>query len=162
MDHPHDEFHVVRWLEDTNATDTDEIEESDDGGGRSASALAGAILSNIFLFFLIFGMSATVDCRNLKHQLTNKFAICTGVAMQFLIMPVLGYLAVVIFGKADSGHFTESMGITLLVVTASPGGSYSNWWCSLFNAERELLLYILLHMCVAFVFSCSISSHSNS
>jgi len=33
---------------------------------------------------------------------------------------------------------TTSMGITLLIVTASPGGSYSNWWCSLFNADLAL------------------------
>jgi hypothetical protein len=25
-----------------------------------------------------------------------------------------------------------------LVVTSSPGGSYSNWWCSLFNADLAL------------------------
>ena len=116
-----------------NAT-TAEEEPSEDGG-KSGADLAGAILSNLFLFFLIFGLSATVDCRNLRKQLTNKFAICTGVAMQFLIMPVLGYLAVTIFGRDSS--FTEAMGITLLVVTASPGGSFSNWWCSTFNAERE-------------------------
>eukprot|EP00957_Ditylum_brightwellii_P066894 5076933-Ditylum_brightwellii.AAC.1 len=30
------------------------------------------------------------------------------------------------------------MGVTLLIVTASPGGSYSNWWCSLFNADLAL------------------------
>jgi predicted Na+-dependent transporter len=33
---------------------------------------------------------------------------------------------------------TEAMGITLLVVTSSPGGSYSNWWCNLFNADLAL------------------------
>jgi predicted Na+-dependent transporter len=92
-------------------------------------------MSNILLFFLIFGLSATVEVRNLRHQLTNKFAIFTGVAMQFVIMPFLGFCAVVML--KDTG-FTEAMGITLLVVTASPGGSYSNWWCSLFNAELAL------------------------
>ncbi|CAJ1903990.1 unnamed protein product [Cylindrotheca closterium] len=30
------------------------------------------------------------------------------------------------------------IGITLLVVTSSPGGSYSNWWCSMFNADLAL------------------------
>eukprot|EP00541_Cyclophora_tenuis_P011535 CAMPEP_0116551656 /NCGR_PEP_ID=MMETSP0397-20121206/6073_1 /TAXON_ID=216820 /ORGANISM="Cyclophora tenuis, Strain ECT3854" /LENGTH=384 /DNA_ID=CAMNT_0004076561 /DNA_START=15 /DNA_END=1170 /DNA_ORIENTATION=- len=30
------------------------------------------------------------------------------------------------------------MGLTLLVVTTSPGGSYSNWFCALFNAELAL------------------------
>lgn len=110
-----------------------ELDQSDDR--RSAAELISAILSNVFLFFLIFGLSATVDCTNLKRQLSNKFAIATGVAMQFLIMPVLGYLAVTMFHHQG---FTEAMGITLLVVTASPGGSYSNWWCSTFNADLAL------------------------
>lgn len=102
---------------------------------RSMWALASAVLSNVFLFFLIFGLSATVDYRCLQKQLHNKFAIATGVAMQFLFMPVLGYISVFICGKYG---LTEAMGITLLVVTASPGGSYSNWWCSLFNADLAL------------------------
>ena len=29
-------------------------------------------------------------------------------------------------------------GVTLLVLCSSPGGSYSNWWCSLFNADLAL------------------------
>jgi len=94
-----------------------------------------AVMSNILLFFLIFGLSATVRIQDLRHQLTNKFAIFTGVAMQFLIMPFLGFTSVMLF--KNSG-FTEAMGISLLVVTASPGGSYSNWWCSVFNAELAL------------------------
>eukprot|EP00934_Nitzschia_sp_Nitz4_P008099 Nitzschia sp. Nitz4//scaffold137_size62074//17493//19010//NITZ4_006410-RA/size62074-processed-gene-0.82-mRNA-1//-1//CDS//3329535685//8089//frame0 len=97
--------------------------------------LLSAFVSNILLFLLIFGLSATVRLQDLKHQLTNKFAICTGVAMQFLIMPFLGFSAVVMF---NGSGFTQAMGISLLVVTASPGGSYSNWWCSLFNAELAL------------------------
>ena len=32
----------------------------------------------------------------------------------------------------------EVYGVTLLVVTSSPGGSYSNWWCSLLNADLAL------------------------
>ena len=32
----------------------------------------------------------------------------------------------------------EPLGLTLLVVTSSPGGSYSNWWCSVFNADLAL------------------------
>jgi len=31
-----------------------------------------------------------------------------------------------------------SVGITLLLVVSSPGGSYSNWWCSLLNADLAL------------------------
>ena len=50
-------------------------------------------------------------------------------------MPLLGYLTILVL--RDHG-FTDAMDITLLIVTASPGGSYSNWWCSLFNAELAL------------------------
>jgi predicted Na+-dependent transporter len=114
------------------ALEEDIIEDDDD---RTALELFSVVMSNLLLFFLIFGLSATVQVRELRHQLTNKFAIFTGVAMQFVIMPFLGFIAVVML--RDSG-FTQAMGICLLVVTSSPGGSYSNWWCSLFNAELAL------------------------
>jgi predicted Na+-dependent transporter len=115
-----------RYLEDI-------VEDDDDD--RTALEMFSVVMSNLLLFFLIFGLSATVQVRQLRHQLTNKFAIFTGVAMQFVIMPFLGFIAVVLL--RNSG-FTQAMGICLLVVTASPGGSYSNWWCSLFNAELAL------------------------
>jgi len=108
------------------------------GGGDNVSGplnTLAEIASNLLLFLLIFGMSATVDMKNLRNQLHNKWAILTGVVMQFVLMPLLGYLTILVL--KDRG-FTDAMGITLLIVTASPGGSYSNWWCSLFNAELAL------------------------
>ena len=92
-------------------------------------------ISSALLFLLIFGMSATVEVKHLREQVHNKFAILTGVATQFLIMPLLGYLSILLL--SDHG-ITEPMGISLLIVTASPGGSYSNWFCSLFNADLAL------------------------
>src|SRR5210317_1645515 len=92
-------------------------------------------ISSALLFLLIFGMSATVEVKHLREQVHNKFAILTGVATQFLIMQSLGYLSVLIL--SDHG-LTEPMAISLLIVTASPGGSYSNWWCSMFNADLAL------------------------
>lgn len=93
------------------------------------------VMSYTLLFLLIFGMSATVDMDRLLLQLRNKFAISTGVGMQFVIMPFLGYLSVL--ALRDHG-LSPSMGLTLLIVTSSPGGSYSNWWCSMFNADLAL------------------------
>ena len=92
-------------------------------------------ISSALLFLLIFGMSATVDVKHLRQQVHNKLAILTGIATQFIVMPLLGYLSVLIL----SGYgLTEPMKISLLIVTASPGGSYSNWWCSMFNADLAL------------------------
>ena len=84
------------------------------------------VVASILLFLLIFGMSATVDTTHVRNQLHNKLAILTGVCCQFIVMPLLGFLAV----KLLNGQgLTEPMAVSLLIVTASPGGSYSNWWC---------------------------------
>ncbi len=106
-----------------------------DSSGADVGQLLVEVGTNTLLFLLIFGMAGTVDVRHLKRQLRNRYAIMTGIAMQFIIMPLLGFFAVL--SLKDRG-LTTSMGITLLIVTASPGGSYSNWWCSLFNADLAL------------------------
>jgi predicted Na+-dependent transporter len=80
-----------------------------------------AIGSSILLFFLVFGMSATVDILHMRKQIRNRNALLTGVSLQFIILPFLGFCVVRIMGMS------APMGISLLVVTSSPGGSYSNW-----------------------------------
>ena len=84
------------------------------------------------LFLLVFGMSGTVEIKSLQKQVRNARAICIGLGMQFLISPAIGFLVVKIF------NLPQETGIMILVITTSPGGSYSNWWCSLFNAELAL------------------------
>lgn len=97
-----------------------------------AVAMLKSISGNVLLFMLVFGMSATVEISHLKEQLRNKKAIFTGIACQFVLLPLLGFLVVWLM------KLPHAVGITLLVVTSSPGGSYSNWWCSLFNADLAL------------------------
>lgn len=80
-----------------------------------------SIIGHLLLFCLVFGMSATVDVNCMVAQLHNAKAILTGVVCQFVLLPLLGFIMV---KTLDLDHGT---GITLLVVTASPGGSYSNW-----------------------------------
>jgi len=110
-------------------------DEDEDNGKKEFLA---KILTNVFLFLLVFGLSASVPVRQLRKQLTNVWALVTGCAMQFLIMPLMGFISIMFFKAIGSDDFTKSMGLTLMVVTASPGGSYSNWWCSLFNADLAL------------------------
>ena len=119
----------------TDAAAAAPVAVEDDDSSKTAMEIFNAVMSNVLLFFLIFGLSATVDLKSMREQLTNRFAIGLGVAMQFLIMPILGFVAVV---SLRNHGLSQSMGITLLVVTTSPGGSFSNWWCSTFNAELAL------------------------
>lgn len=94
--------------------------------------LAAEIVSSILLFGLVLGMSATVELHQVAKQLRNRTALLIGLCLQFVLLPFVGFLVVKIF------QFPSAVGITLLVVTSSPGGSYSNWWCSLFNASLAL------------------------
>lgn len=90
------------------------------------------IISSVLLFFLVYGMSATVEIQHLLLQMKNIHALLIGFCMQFIILPFIGFCCIKIF------RLPSPVGITLLVVTSSPGGSYSNWWCSVFNAELAL------------------------
>jgi len=90
------------------------------------------VVGNLLLFSLVFGMSATVDIQCMREQIRNKKAILIGCVCQFVVLPLLGFLVVNVF------DLSPELGITLLVVTSSPGGSYSNWWCSVFNADLAL------------------------
>lgn len=76
--------------------------------------------AHILLFFLVFGMSATVDIGNMKRQMRNRKALGIGLLLQFIILPFVGFLVVKIL------KLSAPLGITLLVITSSPGGSYSN------------------------------------
>ncbi|KAL7527905.1 hypothetical protein ACHAXR_005978 [Thalassiosira sp. AJA248-18] len=84
------------------------------------------IVTSLLLFFLVMGMASTVDIRDILP--------CTidGLCCQFVILPLIGYLIVLVFS------LPPPVGITLLIVVSSPGGSYSNWWCSVFNADLAL------------------------
>ena len=76
--------------------------------------------AHVLLFFLVFGMSATVDIPRMKKQMRNRSALLIGIALQFLILPFVGFVIVYLL------NLSAPLGITLLVVTSSPGGSYSN------------------------------------
>ena len=84
-------------------------------------AMYTQVIGYVILYFLIFGMSATVEFANFKKQIRNKTAILTGVALQFVFLPLLGFAVVKLL------NLDEILGTTLLIVTSSPGGSYSNW-----------------------------------
>lgn len=82
-----------------------------------------ALAGNVLLFLLVFSMSATVDVQYMMtKQLHNRKAIMVGLVCQFLILPLLGFFTVTIL------KLEYPIGIMILVVTSSPGGSYSNWY----------------------------------
>ncbi|KAG8459606.1 hypothetical protein KFE25_000962 [Diacronema lutheri] len=96
------------------------------------STVISSVLSNIFLFMLITGMAGTTDLTGFRAKLRNYRGIGTGLACQFILLPFLGFSSVKAFG------IPRLYGIMLLIVTSSPGGGFSGWWCNVCNADLAL------------------------
>ena len=74
----------------------------------------------LYLSIYLYRMSATVDIGQMRKQLRNRKAILIGIVLQFVILPFVG------FSIVKTLNMDAAVGVTLLVVTSSPGGSYSN------------------------------------
>uniref|UniRef100_A0A7S0SQ27 Uncharacterized protein n=1 Tax=Mantoniella antarctica TaxID=81844 RepID=A0A7S0SQ27_9CHLO len=95
--------------------------------------LVNGILGNVFLLVLIFGLAAQVDLKEFRQRFNKPIGIIIGLVCQFVFLPVAGFASIRIFFPDNPVY-----GIPLLVTVCSPGGSYSNWWCSLFNSDLPL------------------------
>ena len=109
----------------------------------SDARVARSAVSYVLLFLLIFGLAGTVEHAEFRKQFKEKRALALGFFGQFVMLPFLGFCAVKAFDLASltSGPGDANRGIEaviLLLTTSSPGGSYSNWWCFLFNADLAL------------------------
>lgn len=91
-----------------------------------------AVVTNVLLFLLFLGLAATVDVREFRGKFKAPRPIIAGMCCQFGIVPALGYLSTQLF------ELDAVLGVTLLILCSSPGGSYSNWWCSIGNADLAL------------------------
>ena len=91
------------------------------------------VASNVLLFFLVFGLAVTVDPIAFKRRFKKPLPLIIGLSCQFVILPLLGFACCVLFFPDEPLY-----GIPLIATASSPGGSYSNWWCSIFNADLPL------------------------
>ncbi len=73
-----------------------------------------------------------MDFSHFRKQLNNKKAIGIGILLQFIVLPLLGFTVLKVL------KLEKIYGITLLIITSSPGGAYSNWFCSIFNGDLAL------------------------
>lgn len=90
------------------------------------------LAAQALLFLLLGGMAASVDTKVLRERFRSPAGILVGLSLQFLALPAVGY------ASAKAFDLDPVFGVSLLAVTSSPGGAYSNWWCSLFNADLAL------------------------
>ncbi|CEG00103.1 Bile acid:sodium symporter [Ostreococcus tauri] len=92
----------------------------------------GAIVGNVLLFGLVVGLAATVEREAFVRSMKSR-ALVVGAFAQFAFLPLVGFGCAKAFFADD-----PALGIPLIITTSSPGGSYSNWWTSLFNGDLSL------------------------
>lgn len=105
------------------------------------------VLSKLMLFLLIGGMAGSCDSTALSKAFKKVKGIGAGLVSQFLLLPALGYLALTLFPQSPS------IAVTLLVVTTSPGGGFSGWWCFLVNADLALSVAMTTASTIVSVFA---------
>ena len=91
------------------------------------------------LSLVMFSMGLTLKVEDFIRIFKNFKIICFGILLQFLIMPILGFLLV------KSFNIEQIIGIGVILVGCAPGGTASNVVCYL--AKGDVALSISLTVC---------------
>ena len=91
------------------------------------------------LSVVMFSMGLTLTIEDFLKIFKNFKIVCLGILLQFLIMPILGFLLV------KSFNIEQIIGIGVILVGCAPGGPASNVIC--FLAKGDVALSISLTIC---------------
>jgi len=83
----------------------------------------------------------------LKKAFKRINGIGAGLLCQFVLLPAFGFLSLTLFPQSPT------VAVTLLVVTTSPGGGFSGWWCFLCNADLALSVAMTTASTIVSVFA---------
>jgi BASS family bile acid:Na+ symporter len=109
-------------------------------------ALAGTLLAYLYpgifavlkpaiiplLGLVMFGMGITLTGRSFLVVLRRPFTVLLGVALQFLLMPLAGWLLATVF------QLPAQLAVGMILVGCSPGGTASNVICYLARGDVAL------------------------
>jgi Predicted Na+-dependent transporter len=93
----------------------------------------GLILS-IVLAIIMFGIALGIKGETLKNVFTKPKSIITGVVLQWIGLPLVTFLLIMIFHNM----LTPMVALGMLLVASCPGGNISNFISSLSKANVEL------------------------
>lgn len=92
----------------------------------------GLHVLNVSLAIIMFGIALSIKVSNFKQIVKKPKAFILGVISQFLILPAITYLLIIIIKPS------ESVALGMILVAACPGGNVSNFISSLAKANIEL------------------------
>ena len=95
---------------------------------------AGLDLINFVLAFVMYGVALGVKIPTFKNVLTKPKSLILGLISQWVLLPAVTFLLVVIFNK----WITPMVAMGMILVSCCPGGNISNFLTSLSGGNREL------------------------
>ena len=87
---------------------------------------------NLALAFIMFGVALGIETKNFQELLRNPKSVITGVISQFLLLPALTFLLVLLFNPV------AGLGLGMILVAACPGGNVSNFFSSVSKGNVAL------------------------
>jgi len=92
----------------------------------------GLFVLNITLAIIMFGVALGINIKNFKTVLSRPKAVIIGLISQFLILPAITFLLIILIKPS------ESVALGMILVASCPGGNISNFITSLAKANIEL------------------------
>jgi BASS family bile acid:Na+ symporter len=92
----------------------------------------GLLILNVAIGFIMFGVALEMRIKRFKQIIYKPKAVLVGVFSQFVVLPLLTFLLVLILQP------TPSVALGMILVAACPGGNVSNFISSLAKGNIEL------------------------
>ena len=92
----------------------------------------GLMVMNVSLFFIMFGVALELTIQDFKDLLKNPKSTLAGVFSQFLYLPAITYLVILVLEPHPS------LALGMMMVAACPGGNISNFFSQLAGGNTAL------------------------
>ena len=92
----------------------------------------------ILLGLVMFGMGMTIEFKDIKKVIDNPKWLIVGTILQLTLMPLLAYLLVTFF------ELPNELFLGFIVLGSCPGGTASNVFCYLANANLPLSITLTI------------------
>jgi len=95
---------------------------------------SGSLILNIVLALIMFGIALGMRVEQFKMLLQSPKPIIIGTILQFLLLPFITFVLVILLNKV----ITPTVAMGMILVAACPGGNISNFMTSLSKGNTEL------------------------
>lgn len=92
----------------------------------------GLMVMNVSLFFIMFGVALELTIQDFKDLFKNPKSTLVGIFSQFIYLPAVTYLVVVLLQPHPS------LALGMMMVAACPGGNISNFFSQLAGGNTAL------------------------